>query len=470
MISLDPFLHDWDERFHAVVAKNMIQFPFRPTLRQAAILPYDLSDWCCNYIWLHKQPLFLWQMALSLKFFGISTLALRLPDVLMGVFIIYCSYRIALIWTQNLNIAFFASLFYALAYYNLNLSSGILSLDHNDLMMGGFVTASMWAFSEYTSSPSWKWIFLVGLFSGCAVLVKWLTGMLIFGGWVIFLLTDNEYRFDFSKWKHLAISVLIAFIVFIPWQIYILSTFPAESEVAYAYNVKHLFEDLGHPGSKWFHLNHLNTAYSSWIFVSIMMVGFIYSWKNTTNVRLSISFTGLFVLVYTFFSWIVATKMPGLTFPVAVIGFIWGAIGFHLLWEYIKNKMIGISMYTERISLLSCLIFVCILVLQPHKIVAERNPQNKERQVQIHNTEIYKKLHEQVSPNEIIFNCIIFEDTEVNFWQPNNAYHAYPDSVTIDRLLIAGYKLSVFTEFQHKKLPDYLLKNHKVKKLNFQLE
>ena len=24
MISLDPFLHEWDERFHALVAKNMI--------------------------------------------------------------------------------------------------------------------------------------------------------------------------------------------------------------------------------------------------------------------------------------------------------------------------------------------------------------------------------------------------------------------------------------------------------------
>jgi len=29
MIGLDPYLHSWDERFHAVVAKNMMQHPLR---------------------------------------------------------------------------------------------------------------------------------------------------------------------------------------------------------------------------------------------------------------------------------------------------------------------------------------------------------------------------------------------------------------------------------------------------------
>ena len=67
IIQLDPFLHDWDERFHAVVAKNMMQYPFQPMIRLNAILPYDVNQWCCNYIWVHKQPLFLWQMALSMR-------------------------------------------------------------------------------------------------------------------------------------------------------------------------------------------------------------------------------------------------------------------------------------------------------------------------------------------------------------------------------------------------------------------
>ena len=37
-ITLDAFLHDWDERFHALVAKNMMTEPFKPMLRTT---PYN---------------------------------------------------------------------------------------------------------------------------------------------------------------------------------------------------------------------------------------------------------------------------------------------------------------------------------------------------------------------------------------------------------------------------------------------
>jgi 4-amino-4-deoxy-L-arabinose transferase-like glycosyltransferase len=118
-ISLDPYLHDWDERFHAVVAKNVMQFPFQPMLRLEAILPYKMEDWCCNYIWVHKQPLFLWQMALSMKIFGVNTFGLRLPDVLMGVLATYSSYRIAQIWTGKDAIALLSGILMGASFYQL---------------------------------------------------------------------------------------------------------------------------------------------------------------------------------------------------------------------------------------------------------------------------------------------------------------------------------------------------------------
>ncbi len=65
--ALDPFLHNWDERFHVLVAKNMMQFPFKPMLNKNPILPYNYTDWSSNNIWLHKQPLFL-AKKLHLKF------------------------------------------------------------------------------------------------------------------------------------------------------------------------------------------------------------------------------------------------------------------------------------------------------------------------------------------------------------------------------------------------------------------
>jgi 4-amino-4-deoxy-L-arabinose transferase len=70
--SLDLFLHDWDEQYHALVAKNMMSDLFNPVLYRNELLAGDSGDWFLTHIWLHKQPLFLWQMALSQKIFGIS--------------------------------------------------------------------------------------------------------------------------------------------------------------------------------------------------------------------------------------------------------------------------------------------------------------------------------------------------------------------------------------------------------------
>jgi len=62
---LDPFLVLWDEQYHALVAKNMIEHPLMPMLYVNPILDYDYRNWLGNHIWLHKQPLFLWQMAVA---------------------------------------------------------------------------------------------------------------------------------------------------------------------------------------------------------------------------------------------------------------------------------------------------------------------------------------------------------------------------------------------------------------------
>ena len=41
---LDPYLHDWDEVFHAVVAKHMITHPFEPQLHTESAMP--VSELC----------------------------------------------------------------------------------------------------------------------------------------------------------------------------------------------------------------------------------------------------------------------------------------------------------------------------------------------------------------------------------------------------------------------------------------
>lgn len=55
--SADLYLHVWDERYHALVAKNLIHHIFEPTLYDHPLLPYDYTNWTSNHIWLSKPPI-----------------------------------------------------------------------------------------------------------------------------------------------------------------------------------------------------------------------------------------------------------------------------------------------------------------------------------------------------------------------------------------------------------------------------
>ena len=103
---------EWDEQFHALVAKNMMSAPFEPMLYKNLLLPAFDSDWTMGHIWLHKQPLFLWQMALSMKIFGVNVIALRLPSLLMSTAVTYLIYRIGSV-TINKSAGFYGALLFA---------------------------------------------------------------------------------------------------------------------------------------------------------------------------------------------------------------------------------------------------------------------------------------------------------------------------------------------------------------------
>jgi len=192
IISLDPFLHEWDERYHALVAKNMVTNPFKPMLVVHPIMAYNMLDWSNSHIWVHKQPLFLWQMAASMKVFGINEIAMRLPSAIMSTGLVWLTYDLCKNWVPKHNeVAFIAAFLTTFSAYTLELVSGRFSLDHNDLAFVFYVTCSFWAWTRYVHEGSrLKWAVLVGLFVGLAVLNKWLTGYLVFGGWGLYLLIN----------------------------------------------------------------------------------------------------------------------------------------------------------------------------------------------------------------------------------------------------------------------------------------
>jgi 4-amino-4-deoxy-L-arabinose transferase-like glycosyltransferase len=455
MISLDIFLHDWDERFHALVAKNMIVFPFKPMLRINPVLDnYDYTAWCCNHIWLHKQPLFLWQMALSMKLFGVNMLALRLPSALMGALLVFPTYQIGQ-YLFSRQTGYFAAVILTFAYYQLELISGAIGMDHNDIAFLFYVIMSIWAYYEYqqsSDSMNMKWIFLIGFFSGCAILCKWLTGLLVYSGWGMSIILQLIYKktLDKKQISDFFSSLLVTTIIFIPWQIYIHYTFSKESNYERAYNTKHVWQVVeNHSGSVLYYVEKINLHYGN-IFYLLIFIGLLLVIKQTYQNKIQ-TYLGFIIIPYFFFSIIAQTKLPTYVYfisPLVIIILGKAIEGILTLfyddkhYKYIKNIFI---------------VFIAMASLRLEDINKYRHKNiSIESITKQNNTEIYKQLNQLVAIEYSIWNCKSFEDVEAMFFSDRNVYSWCMNEDEYKILKSKGIKIAVFKNHTNQYLPKYL--------------
>lgn len=446
---LDPFLHDWDEKFHALVARNMMDYPFKPMLKTEILVPYEYTAWCCNHIWLHKQPLFLWQMALSMKIFGISEFTIRYPSVLMGALMVPMVYRISKLYTKDSFVAFGAALFMCLSYYQLDLISGHKGMEHNDVAFGFYVLASIWAYTEYINKKSLKWVLLIGLFAGCAILNKWLTGLLVFSAWGINTLLNIKHTDTKKEIIHLIIALSVCVLVFLPWQLYIFQAFPKEAAYEFSFNSRHIFEAVeGHIGHNehYFHLFPKYFGVAIWVLV---LVGLIISiaGKHLTK-KINIALAVYAGSVYIFFSLIVQTKVDSYFYVVAPLCYIYMAVALSYL---LKIPKVGRVVYTFSI-------LVCgYVLLNIGTLKQDHDADDVYRQNKIHNTNVYKNLHKTLpSDIKIVMNTNATSDVEVMFYNHGiNAFHFYYNTADFKVLTDKKIRVAVF-----KPRPNYYLYNY----------
>ena len=448
MITLDPFLHEWDERYHALVAKHMMEFPFKPMLFLKHILPYNMEDWAYTHIWVHKQPLFLWQMAMSMKIFGVNTIALRLPSAIMGTIMVYLIYEIGRMWVNNRNAAYLAAMIATFSYYPLEMISGWISLDHNDLAFTFYMTCSFWALLKYIQSPDpnkIKWALLIGTFVGLAVLNKWLTAFLTFGGWGLYLVLSPK-RYSLTSYIHLALGIVSSLLIFGPWQLYILNRFPKETAISYAMNRKHMTDNLGHPGDAMTHLKFLNTAYG-YAVIAMFICGVVYLlWKKKASRPFTMAALGMIGVIFAFFSFLVATKMPALVYPVSALIIVIAGAGLYALIHYTTalTPNLSIRNVSKPIVLLVLILGISLSTLQPQVIAKDRSDQNIYRNSKIHNNSVYKQLGKDVLGDRVVINCRPYENIELMFYQDCLAYHWYPQAAQLDSLKQLGYHFAAF--------------------------
>jgi 4-amino-4-deoxy-L-arabinose transferase len=308
----DLFLHPWDERYHALVARHMAVHPLRPTLYEQPLLPFDLRNWRANHVWLHKPPLALWLMAASLRVFGVSDWALRLPSVLLSALSILLTYDLGRRLFGS-GTGLLAAGLHAIHGYLIALAAGRVPVDHIDCALIAVVELGVWL---AVAGAGKRGVSLaVGVVTGLAVLTKWLPGLLIVPVWLAVVLVREKPR-EIRALAGIAGRALLllaaATAIALPWTLYTRAAFPREAAWEAAYNAQHFtvpVEDL--TGSPLFYLQNLPHYFGGLIYLPLAWL----VWRLAKRQEVeSLAPIAVWIFVPFFVFSLAATKMTAYVF------------------------------------------------------------------------------------------------------------------------------------------------------------
>ena len=428
-VGTDLFLHEWDERYHALVAMNMIDSPFFPKLYQDPILPYNYQHWGSNHIWVHKQPFPLWCMALSMKVFGVNEIALRIPTILLSTLCIYCTFLIARSFF-GIKVALLATFIHAIHGLTIELTGGRVATDHIDVFYLGLIEISILFGLYHAKSRKLTYLVLMSVFCGLAILTKWLPALVVFPIWMTFWLKFQRNNF-LGVVKYGLAALVFVLIVAAPWQIWITYQFPIEADWTSKLNVKRIFAGIdGHGQPFYYHFNKIRIIFGEFIYVPMIWILYIFYKKR----RYSFLFLIIWIFVPLLFFSVVKTKMQAYLLFTAPAFFILTALFFRYLY-FIHRK-------TSTPKLL--MLLMVGLLLLPARYAVERIKPFSIRDRNPDWAIALRKFDQQLLPDEkyVLFN----EDRPIEamfYCQSLTAYPNLPDREKIQEIREAGYLVFV---------------------------
>ncbi len=420
--SLDPELHEWDEKYHALVSKNLLENPLAPKLVKSNIIELDYKDWTTNNIWLHKPPLTTLIIGASYKLFGVSVFATRIPSIITGSLLILLMFYIAKYFFSE-NIGLLAGFIYCINGFMIEQQSGRITTDHVDSLLLFWICLYIATTIYFVQKKSLNLTLLLGILLACGILTKWLLMMMVIP---IFLGICYIEKFSLKEIiKACFIQSTIALLICLPWHLHCYIHFPKEYLWELNYNSKHLYKVIeNHSGSSLFYINKMRIIFNELIYLPILFSLYQITQKNP-NLKLIILLLWVFGPLI-FFS-LIKTKMASYLIISSPAYFILSA--YFIDYLLFTTKMIKVFRYSIIFAFIALSIRYCIERLKPLELNL--------------NFDALSSLDsKQSSDSTIIFNDSRYIHT---MFHTNciSAYPFKPDTQIIQKLNYQGYKVIV---------------------------
>lgn len=423
----DLYVHKWDERYHALVAKNMIEHPFRPMLYKDPVMPYNFKSWTSNHIWVHKQPFPLWAMAGSMAFFGVNEIALRMPSIILSSIAVYFTFFIGYFYFGK-KVGLLAAFFHSINGLLIEITAGRVATDHPDIFFVCLVELSIFFCILGLKRDRLFFYLFAGISLGLAILSKWLPALIVLPVW-LFLALDSKPMKPTKIILQTATILGAALFIVLPWQIYIHLSFPNETKWESHFNWLHITQALdGQAGSIFYHFNKMRIIWGELIYLPVGW--FIFqSVKRKSNRHFSLL---IWVFVPFIFFSMVATKMQAYTLFTAPALFIilsWHCIALMQKPLYFRHKIFS-------------KIILALLVLLPIRYCIERVKPFKQRERYPEWVSVLKDLGQKYKGS----NIVLFNEPrpiEAMFYTNFTAYSNIPEKDVIIELANNGYLILI---------------------------
>lgn len=425
----DPFLHQWDERYHALVAKNMVDQPLKPTLHQHVILPSDNENWVGANIWLAKPSFPLWILSGSIACFGANLWALRLPSILLGLLAVYLTFLIGKrIFKAEVGLV--AAFLFAINGLLVELGAGRVSSDHVELCFIICVQIAIY-FALYVQREKSTVFYplLVGCFMGFAFLSKWYPALIVLPVWTGLFLGARGWNFKIYV-RHL-LWVLIGFsLSALPWLAYMWSTFPLELKMILT-NAATAYDATveNHSAAWYYYLHKIMVVFGELIYIPLAMASYLLIKAFNKNRRFYLGLMIWILIPLCVFSMADTKRFTYVLIAAPAFFILVGNVVVHCIEAYRNHRFKFVFLGVA-----------CLMILLPIRYTIERV---KFFDLPTTSTTFYAKpasYYEELDQSSIVFGTPDY----VEMMFHTNVYAAYrriPEQKLIDSLMQQDFKI-----------------------------